>query len=214
MVRSGKIRIIDVRYQNLFNSMKKDLFLSLSIIVLLSMNLYGQLNDQSENPYESGINFKIQAFYLFPFSKEVGVVTYENDYELTEDSNQYGFDTEINYMISPYFGVGLGTGIETLQQPKCSYFPLYLNLFCPLSKTENSLTTNVNFGIHLGNVDKLGFILRSGIGYRTGVGKKLLANFEITYSFQNLYKSFENSGRISNYYNLESLGFKVGIEVH
>ena len=38
------------------------------------------------------------------------------------------------------------------------------------------------------------------------------SNFEFSYSYQNIYKTFENSQRPENYYNIESIGLTIGIE--
>jgi len=80
--------------------------------------------------------------------------------------------------------------------------------------TKNSIYTKANFGIHLGDLDKSGFVFRGGLGYRLKVYKNILSNFELSYSYQNIYKSFENSQRPENYYNIESLGISIGIEIN
>jgi len=160
---------------------------------------------------EQGLSYSIQTFVLFDYDDGVGR-GYDTDYELEYDTKIFGLNGEVTYYFDPTLGVGLGLGYERITQPLIEYYPLYLNLIGPLGKTKDAYYMKFNFGIHLGNLDKPGFIFRTGFGYRFKVYKDILSNMSFSYSFQNLFKSFDQSGRPENYYNIESIGLTIGIE--
>ena len=196
------------------NGMGKEWFFSAIIFFIISNSILAQ-NDIIEDDFkDQGLSFKTQTLVLFPYDDGTNGDIYETDFELEDNSFVYGFNAELNYYIDSNFGVGLGLGFEKLNQPNIIYYPLYLNIIGVLNDTKNAVYTKINFGIHLGDLDKSGFIFRGGLGYRLKVYKNILSNFELTYSYQNIYKSFKNSQRPENYYNIESIGITIGIEIN
>lgn len=69
-------------------------------------------------------------------------------------------------------------------------------------------------GVHKGKVDNSGFLFRAGFGIRVPINKYFEPNFILTYSFQNIYKSFEDSGRPENYYNFKSFGIAATLKIN
>lgn len=168
-------------------------------------------NDLFKN---KGVSLKAQTFILFPYNEEIGNSIHDTNFELEYNTIVYGASLEMNYYFNPHFGLGTGISLERINQPYFEYFPLYVSIFSALNESKNSIYTKANIGFHMGDVDKSGFVFRGGLGYRLKVFRNILSNFELTYSYQNIYKSFENSGRPENYYNLESIGLTIGIELN
>lgn len=188
----------------------EDLFFKFLIVFLIPFSLISQEKDSSN--HFKGFGLKTNAFITFPYENNEKVNEL-SDNEITEKTNIHGCNVILSYNLSPYFGLGLGTGYEVVTQPNIQYYPLFLNLSGNSSDASESYTANANFGIHKGDLDKNGFIFRSSLGYKISISDVLKANFEILYSFQNIYKSFPNSVRIDNYYNIESIGISVGFEI-
>ena len=159
------------------------------------------------------MNFSTQSLFLFPYGDEVGGGIQNTSYDLEFDSRVYGVNISINYYINPYMASGFGIGYEKLTQPEIVYYPIFLNLRSTLMDTKNTVTTGLNFGTHLGDIDQSGFLFRWTIGYRTKLFEKILGYFGMIYSCQNMYKSLVDSGRIDNYYNVESIGLSISIEI-
>jgi len=196
------------------NGMAKEWYFNFIIILLASNIILAQSKIINEDFKEDGLSFKAQSIVLLAYDDGTNGSIYNTIYELEDNSFIYGFSGELNYYLSSNFGLGLGFGIENLNQPNITYYPLYINIIGVLDDTKNSIYTKANFGIHLGDLDKSGFVFRGGLGYRLKVYKNILSNFELSYSYQNIYKSFENSQRPENYYNIESLGISIGIEIN
>jgi len=175
---------------------------------------YSQQTKSNDFFKDKGLSLKAQTFILSPYNEEVGNSLYDTDFELEYKTIVYGANIEINYYLNPHFGLGIGIGYEMINQPHFEYYPLYLSLMGALNETKNSIYTKANIGVHLGDLDQSGFVFRGGLGYRLKVFENILSNFEFTYSYQNIYKSFENSERPENYYNLESVGLTIGIEIN
>jgi len=194
--------------------MVKEWFFSMIIIFLISSSILAQSNKIEEDFKEQGLSFKAQSIVLLPYNDGTNGNLYDTNYELENNSFIYGFNGELNYYLNPNFGLGIGLGYENLNQPNINYYPLYLNIISALDDIENTVYAKVNFGIHLGNLDKSGFLFRGGLGYRLKVYKNILSNFEFSYSYQKIYKSFKNSQRPENYYNVESIGLTIGIEIN
>jgi len=194
--------------------MVKEWFFSISIIFLISSSMLAQSNNIEEEFKEYGLSFKVQSIVLLPYNDGSNGNLYNTNYELENNSFIYGFNGELNYYLNPNFGLGIGLGYENLNQPNITYYPLYLNIISALDDSKNTVYAKVNFGIQLGNLDKSGFLFRGGLGYRLKVYKNILSNFEFSYSYQNIYKSFKNSQRPENYYNVESIGLTIGIEIN
>jgi hypothetical protein len=195
------------------NGMEVDWFFKYSITLLLLV-ITNQIFSQSDEEYskEKGLSISTQSLFLFPYSDGVGGGIQDTPYDLEFDSRVYGVNTSINYYINPYMAGGFGIGYEKLTQPEIVYYPLFLNLRSTLMDTKSTITTGANFGVHLGDVDQAGFMFRWVIGYRSKLFKNILSYFEMIYSYQNIYKSFNNSGRVDNYYNVESIGLSISVE--
>ena len=159
------------------------------------------------------MSLKAQSLILFRYDKNLFKDTYQTDFELKENSFLFGASGELNYYFNSYLATGLGFGYEKNSEPSIAYMPLYINFLGYFSEKEKSLYSKLNFGIHLGDVDRNGFLFRFGLGVRLKLFKKVKSNIEFAYSFQNLNKTFENSNKPDNYYNLESIGLTLGIEI-
>jgi hypothetical protein len=192
--------------------MVKEWSFSISFL-FISFILFSQDNDKVLN--KKGLSFKAQSLILSYYEKnDTNISPYQTDFELSNSTFLYGINTELNYYFSPYFATGLGFGVEQISQPNIVYMPLYINAIGLFNSGKKSLYSKLNFGIHLGDIDNLGFLFRFGLGGRFVVFKKIASNIEVTYSFQNIDKTFNNSNRPENYYNIESIGITIGIEIN
>jgi len=202
-------------WQNeMVNGMVKEWFFNILILFFISNSILAQNNEIEEDFKNQGLSFKTQTLVLFPYDDGTNGGVYNTDFEIENNTFIFGLNSEVNYYFSQNFGVGIGFGFEKINQPNFIYYPIYLNIISALNDTKNAIYAKVNFGTHLGNLDKSGFVFRGGLGYRLKVYKNILSNFELTYSYQNIYKSFKNSQRPENYYNIESVGITVGIEIN
>jgi len=193
------------------NGMVREWFFN--IILVLSCSFFVNAQEVEDEFFkDQGLSFKAQTLVLFPYDDGTNGDIYDTNYELENNTFIFGINTEINYYLNSNFGAGFGFGYEKINQPNFSYFPIYLNLIGVLNDTKDAIYVKVNFGSHLGDLDKSGFLFRGGLGYRLKVYKSILSNFEFSYSYQNIYKTFENSQRPENYYNIESIGLTIGIE--
>lgn len=183
----------------------------LLLLLVISPHLFSQTD--AEFSKDKGFSLNVQSLMIFPYGNDVGGGSQDTAYDLELDSRILGFNTTLNYYLNPYLAAGLGIGYEKLNQPELVYYPLFINLRGSLLTTKNTPTTAVNFGVHLGDVDQSGFMFRWSLGYRTHILNDFLAYFEMHYSYQNLYKSFPDSGRIDNYYNVESIGVAISFEI-
>ncbi len=190
------------------NGMAKEWFSSVLLIFVFTFLAKAQDAEYEYFNYQ-GLSFKLQTLGLFIIYEDK---VYDTDYELEYNTFIIGANSEVNYYLNQNFGAGIGFGYEKVNQPKFYYYPIYLNLILVLHDSKEAFYTKANFGTHLGNLDQSGFLFKWGVGYRIKVYKNILANFEVSYSFQNIYKSFHNSGRPENYYNIECVGLTVGIE--
>ena len=195
--------------KEMVNGVVKEWFFNIVLIVICS--IFANAQSAEDEFKEQGLSFKAQTLFLI--LSDDGTNGYFNtDYELEDNTTIFGLNTELNYYFNQHMGVGIGFGYEKVNQPKFIYYPIYVNLLGILNNTKDALYVKANFGTHLGNLDKSGFLFRAGWGYRLKVHKNILSNFEFSYSFQNLYKTFRNSKRLENYYNIESIGLTIGIE--
>jgi len=191
--------------------MVKEWFFNIVLFFLGSLFVNAQ-EKAAEFFKEQGLSFKAQTLVLFPYDEGTDRNLYETAYELEENTFIFGLNAELNYFFNQSIGAGIGFGYEQINQPNFSYYPIYLNFIGVLSDTKEALYVKTNFGTHIGHLDKSGFLFRAGLGYRIKVYKNILSNFEFSYSYQNMYKTFLNSERIENYYNIESIGLTIGIE--
>lgn len=181
-----------------------------NIIFLIPIIVYCQ----KEEFKSKGFSVEASALILFPYDFKIPS---EHD-EISETSTKskiLGTSVHLNYYISKCFAFTASSGYEFINQPKIDYIPITGGIKWVLNDTKESLYTSVDLGGHLRQVDKFGVLMRIGVGYRFVIFKKILGDFELCYSHQNLYKTFINQdNREINYHNIESAGFKIGIEIY
>lgn len=197
--------------KEMVNGMVKEWFFKILITFLWLHSIDAQ-NNKDVYFKDQGLSLKAQTLVLLPYDDGTNRDVYDTDYELEDNTFVFGLNVELNYYLNQNLGLGLGFGYEKINQPNFFYNPVYFNLIGVLNDTKDALYAKANFGTHLGNLDKSGFVFRAGLGYRLKVFKNILSNFEFTYSYQNIYKTFKNSERPENYYNIESIGLTIGIE--
>ncbi len=181
------------------------------IFLICGVNNFAQNAAVFEKDFkEKGFSVHLDTYTFFPLEDETDGY-FDTKFEIERNTVVYGLNSTLTYFFTPYFGLGMGIGYEYINQPRFSYFPIYLNGIFAFNETKNSYYLRGNYGTFLGNLDKSGVFVRAGIGYRFILAKKLLLNFEILYSFQNMYKTFENSERPENYYNIEGIGIAIGV---
>ncbi len=165
---------------------------------------------QNTNNYENkGLCLKAQSLNLYYiYDGESG---YNSAYELNENTKINELNVEANYFVNEYFAYGIGAGIGKLTQPKIQYTSLYANMLAVFYTTKNSTFITLKYGTHLGDLDKNGYLLRTGIGYRIRTYKNFILNLEVDYSKQYFYKQFEGSNRPYSPYTLKTIGFTIGV---
>lgn len=182
-----------------------------SLLILLPTLLYSQ---QKEEFKTKGVSVDAYSFGLFPYDFEIPS-EHDEIFETNEKSKIIGTSIFLNYYVSQSFAFRIGSGYESINQPKINYSPVFLGVKWVLNDTKESLFTSLDLGNHFGEVDKPGFALRLGVGYRFILFKRILGTFELCYSHQNIYKTFVNSaGKNIDYHNIESAGFRLGIEIY
>tara|TARA_B110000967_G_C18565587_1_gene402309 strand:- start:65 stop:670 length:606 start_codon:yes stop_codon:yes gene_type:complete len=191
------------------NGMVKDWFFRVVFTCFLPACLFAQ-NSNNAQVSNSGFKLKFQSMVLFSYDDDGYRVHYLTDYELEDYTSIFGLNVELSHLFDNDIGIGLGYGCEEINQPNFLYHPIYL--IAVINDEINSLYARVNFGTHLGDLDQSGFLFRGGLGFRFKIYKKIHTNFDITYSYQNMYKTFANSERPENYYFIESIGLTIGIE--
>ena len=181
-----------------------------SILFLIPIIVYCQ-EKQFKN---EGFSAEASALVLFPYDFKI-LSEHDEISETSTKSKILGTSVHINYYISNHFAFTTSSGYEFINQPKMDYIPITGGIKWILNDTKESLLTSFDLGGHLGQVEKFGVLMRIGVGYRFMIVKKILGNFELCYSHQNLYKTFTNSGnQKKDYHNIESAGFKIGIEIY
>ncbi|PAM93861.1 hypothetical protein B4N84_16450 [Flavobacterium sp. IR1] len=180
-----------------------------SIIFAIPVILYSQKKDFKNQP----ISFEGSALILFPYDFEIPS---EHD-EITETSKKSkiaGANLFVNYYILNLVAFRIGSGYEFINQPKIEYIPITGGIKLILNDSVESLFITGDIGGHLGKIEKFGVLLRIGVGYRFVIYKKILGDFQLYYSHQNLYKTFINTANQKiDYHNIESAGLKIGIEI-
>lgn len=182
----------------------KKIFL-FSYIILLPIWGFGQKSEFKLHGFSIGA----KAMILFPIPNMVDMY-WNEEFQPGDDTLIYGIQSEINYFVSREFALGVGFGKEIVTQPDISYIPIYLNALLIL---DEHFFIDGKLGVHRGSVPNSGILSRIGLGIPIQITKNLLANFTIAYSFQNIYKDFPNSNLDDNYYNFETIGVSVGIDI-
>ena len=138
----------------------------------------------------------------------------DNIFDFSDETQMSGLNFGINYYIFSGVSVGLGSGLEYFRNPDFRYFPIFMRIALNGGNKKNSIHTACVLGGHITNRSEMGILARFYLGYRFRVFKDLFADFSMVYTFQNLYQSFPNSGRLDDYYNFESIGLSVGIDLN
>jgi hypothetical protein len=181
-----------------------------SIIFLIPIIVYCQ-DKEFKN---KGFNVEASGLILFPYDFRIPS-EHDEISETNTKSKILGTSVHLNYYLSKCFALTASSGYEFINQPKIDYIPITGGIKWVLNDTKESLLTSFDLGGHLGHVEKFGVLLRIGVGYRFVIFEKILGSFELCYSHQNLYKTFiKLDNRKTDYNNIESAGFKIGIEIY
>lgn len=178
-------------------------------IFLLCLNVLGQSKNNSKNSFHS--RFQINTYGIFLFVVDPDPYDYGEDYEVI-DLKSYisGFNFELNYWVDDELTLGLGSGIETLDQPKIKYVPIYAGLrWYPSIKEREGWAYRVALGTHLGEVSKTGTLFRFGMDYSFPVLKSVKMELGFLVSFQGLRKRFVDNE--TYYYDLRAGGLTLGL---
>ena len=189
---------------------------SLGIILLFFM-AYGY----SQQPEEEEQNFKFKRITIgtrfLAFISNYGEkseLEVDNPYDFTDGTKLTGLNLSVNYNIINGLSVGVGSGIEKFTQPNFSYVPLYTRIAINGGVERSSFHTEFQIGGHFTNSSKRGGFHRFLFGYRFRVYKTVFSDVSIIYTYQNLEQSFDNSQRLYDNYNFESVGLSVGIDIN
>lgn len=194
------------------NGMGKGLFFKLQPFFLVILILNNSLIQAQDIDKKSrGFAFGGETLALIPYDGSINSI-YETDYEVDADSFIWGVSLFTHYHFSHNIYASLALGYETLNQPNINYYPFTIGGGLLTSSGNNGFLLEANFGTHLGDLESSGFIFRGKIGYSVGFLYNKSLNFGLLYSYQNLNKTFENSMRPENYYNMESLGIFINIK--
>ena len=181
-----------------------------NIIFLIPIMVYCQDKEFKKK----GFSVDASALILFPYDFSIPS-EHDEICETSTKSKIVGTSVHLNYYISKCFAFTTSSGYESINQPKMDYIPITGGIKWILNDTKESLLTSFDLGGHVGQVEKFGILLRIGVGYRFIIFKKILGDFELCYSHQNLYKTFiRQDNRKMDYHNIESAGFKIGIEIY
>lgn len=161
---------------------------------------------------DKGISFETQYLYLVPYNDEI--LNPKTSYDLTKDSRISGFNVSVNYYLLHWLSLNIGSGYEKINNPNINYIPILTGFKLADGRKTESFITSVAFGKHIGKFDNSGFIFRWSLGYRFKIFKSIMGTTELYYTYQNLYKTFSNSNRTDNIYNVEAAGLKFGIEIN
>lgn len=157
------------------------------------------------------VNFRGMAFPSFNDDSQLAP---DNIFDFSDETQMVGMNVGINYNVYNGISVGLGSGIEFFYNPYFRYVPIFMRIALNGGSNKNSIHTEGMLGGHFTNNKKMGILTRFCFGYRFKVFGGIFADISMLYTFQNLYYSFENSTRTSDYYNFESVGLSIGIDIN
>ena len=181
-----------------------------NIFFLFPILIYCQDNDFKRK----GISVETSALILLPYDFDIPS-EHDEISETGKNSQIRAVNIHLNYYISKCFAFNVASGYESVNQPKIDYIPITGGIKWVLNDTIESLVTSFDLGGQVGHVEKFGVLMRIGVGYRFIIFKKILGVFELCYSHQNSYKTFiHQDNRKFDYHNIESAGFKIGIEIY
>lgn len=193
-----------------------------NIILIISTFFLGSANAQNMdgNPYmdvdtgerlypEKGFGVVFQSLVLFP-----------TNFDDTPDSDSFdinqvwGFNTTLKYAFDPSFQLSVTTGYEKISPNDISYVPLLFGVRIYTDETVKAAYVHADYGLHLREVDKPGYIFRAGLGYRFPVYKRLAGLVEFTFSMQDLQKNTENMVVEEKSFFIRSFGITTGFEIN
>ena len=201
--------------------MERDLFFEKLILACLlflqgvcfSQNIEAKPKSKLDN---FGLGVRGLAFlswYDDAMKTEGGLDIVDNKFDFNKDTKLIGANLLVHYYVYEGISIGFGTGIEEITQPKIKYVPAFVNLTLSSGRVGNGFHTEVDFGSHFGDLDKNGFMFRAGLGYRFRIHKQLFGYTSLIFTYQNLYKTFEESKK-DNIYNFESAGLLIGFDLN
>lgn len=135
-------------------------------------------------------------------------------FELNEKTILTGFNAYTSYNLLNGLSTGFGIGFEEFNEPKFQNIPVFWTLAINGGSFKDSIHTQIMLGSNFTGEKKKGAFFRFYFGYRFRVLKRLNMDLSLAYTFQNIYKSFENSNRTTNYYNFESAGLSFGFDIN
>ena len=177
------------------------------LLFIFPIFCFGQTKKQ-----EKGISVEAQYLFLVPYNDDI--YKPKTNFDLNETSRVSGFTIYANYYFYDWLSLNIGSGYEKINQPNINYVPVLLGLKIASGKNLESFITSIGFGKHIGKFDNSGFLFRWSIGYRFNIYKSILGTTEMYYSYQNLFKTYPNSNRGFNTYNIEAVGLRFGIELN
>ena len=175
-------------------------------------------HSQAQSPRDNNPGFHRLTFN----ARGVAFVSYTEDpatdrgglFDFNDQTQLYGLNLGVNYNFLNGLSLGICTGREFFNQPEFGYYPIYLRAAMNGGTSKNSIHAEVSFGGQLTNENRTGVLARFFLGYRFRVIRSFFADLSMVYTFQNLYRSFEDSSRNGNHYNFESVGLSLGIDIN
>lgn len=185
------------------------------IFILFFTALVSAQNPEPEEPYgkPKRITFGFRALAFVTYSED-SLLEPDNQFDFDDATKLTGVNFSVNYNIINGISVGVGSGIETFTQPRFTYVPLYTRIALNGGILKNSFHVELIIGGQFTNDSRRGGLHRFLLGYRFRVHKTLFADISMIYTYQNLYQTFDNSQRLDNYYNFDSLGLSIGIDLN
>lgn len=169
--------------------------------------------DNDKTKTVNQFNYRLRSFLFFSYADD-SMLEPRNPFDFVDgESILYGMNISVNYKIIDGISVGLGSGIEKFEIPSFNFVPFFSSIVLNGGSKKNSFHLESNIGGHFIKNEKTGILFRIIAGYRFNIHKKFFSDLSLVYTFQNLYKTFENSGRDDNYYNFESIGISAALEI-
>ncbi len=159
------------------------------------------------------ITFGVRALAFVTYSED-SLLEPDNPFDFNNDTRLIGMNLSVNYNIINGISIGVGSGFETFTQPKFTYVPLYTRLALNGGTVKDSFHVELIIGGHFTNDSRRGGLHRFLLGYRFRVHKTLFADVSMLYTYQNLYQTFDGSQRLDNYYNFDSIGLSIGLDLN
>jgi hypothetical protein len=156
--------------------------------------------------FGSGFGIEFQSLLLFPTNFD------EADPDLFDINTVWGFDAIAKYAFNQEFQISVTTGYEKLSPIDISYIPLTFGFRFYTDETVKAAYLHADYGLHLGDVDGAGYIVRAGLGYRYPIFKQFAGTIELTFSMQNLQKNF--IANEEKYYFIRAFGLSAGIGIN